>query len=504
MGDWKAMSAKSILGRKTNSRWSKVLLSSVASVGFVTGASAADLDTIFTKGAPPVMPDLTWQGMTLIGNIDLGGQYESHGVPNNGIMISPQDMALPSNGGPKYLLSQNNIAPTFLGIKVDRVINDNFDFIARFESGFNPQSGNLINGPRALQLNNGVPLAQQTSNGDSSRAGQIFNGEAYFGLDAHQYGRFQVGRNNNVSVDMFSAYDQNISGAFSLPGWHGSNLGQGSTETIKLDDSIKYLNQIGQFRTELIYGAPGTDTKQMYQGSLGWVIPQASIDVYAGQSKDSVSLSALSAPANLGSTFLGAKVYDTTGYGIFGKYVFDLSGSGYKDRSGKLTVGVGWDRVDYSNPSDGGFLPGHATVGGYIIGPVLSTNGSAASGVLNYAYTGGDRLLDTYFITAKYQVNTQWSVIGGLYRLTQNYFGSGVNALPGVIAPGYSSVSCSTNAFSNCMGSENVVSMRVDYDWTKNLKLYFAVAYSKVDGGLAAGYQHTDEWDPTLGMSFHF
>jgi predicted porin len=499
------MSEKSIFGRKTNCRRSKILLSAVASVGFVAGASAADLDTIFTKGAPPVMPDLTWQGITIIGNIDLGEQYESHGVPNNGVMVSPQDIASPSNGGSKFLLAQNNIIPSFLGIKVDRFINDNFNFIARLESGFNPQSGNLINGPRALQLNNGIPLANQTSNGDSSRAGQLFNGEAYFGLDSPgQYGRFQVGRNNSVSLDMFGAYDQNASGAFSLPLFTGSNASGGSTETIRLDDSIKYLNQIGQFRTELLYGAPGTDTKQMYQGSFGWVIPQASIDVYAGQTKDGVSLSALTSPANLGSTFIGAKVYDTTGYGIFGKYVFDLSGSGYKNPSGKLTVSAAWDRVDYSNPADGGFQPGHATIGGYIIGPVLSTNGSAGGGVLNYAYTGGDKLLDTYFITARYQFDLQWAVMGGVYRSTQNYFGSGVNALPGVVAPGYSSVSCGTNMFSNCKGDEYVVSMRIDYDWTKNLKLFFGVAYSKVGGGLATGYLHTDEWDPTLGMAFHF
>ena len=481
------------------------MLSAVASVGFVAGARAADLDTIFTKGAPPVMPDLTWQGITIIGNIDLGEQYETHGVPNNGIMVSPQDLALPSNGGPKFLLAQNNIVPSFIGLKVDRAINDNFNLIARLESGFNPESGNLINGPRALQLNNGIALANQTTNGDSSRAGQIFNGEAYFGLDSpHQYGRIQIGRNNAVSVDLLGAYDQNASGAFSLPIFQGSHAGQGSSETIRLDDSIKYLNQIGQFRTELLYGAPGTDTKEMYQGSLGWVIPQASIDVYAGHTKDGVSLAALTSPTYVGSTYLGARVFDATGYGIFGKYVFDLGGSGYKDPSGKLTVSAAWDRVDYSNPTNGGFLPGHATIGGYIIGPVLSTNGSAGGGVLNYAYTGGDRLLDTYFLTARYQYDPQWSVMGGIYRLTQNYFGSGVNALPGVVAPGYSSVSCSSNLFTNCKGNEYVVSMRLDYDWTKNLKLFFGVAYSKVAGGLATGYLHNDEWDPTLGMDFHF
>src|ERR1700749_823819 len=123
------MSWKSVVRRNTKRGWRKVLLSAVASVGFATGASAADLSPIFTKGAPPVMPDLTWQGITVIGAIDVGAQYESHGVPFAGQIITPQNLILPSNGGPKFLLAPNNVTPSFIGLAVNRKITEDFSII---------------------------------------------------------------------------------------------------------------------------------------------------------------------------------------------------------------------------------------------------------------------------------------------------------------------------------------------------------------------------------------
>jgi hypothetical protein len=53
-------------------------------------------------------------------------------------------------------------------------------------------------------------------------------------------------------------------------------------------------------------------------------------------------------------------------------------------------------------------------------------------------------------------------------------------------------------------GSEQVVSFRVDYEWTKNLKLYAGVAYSRFSGGFAFSYLRTSEVDPTAAMRFTF
>jgi hypothetical protein len=98
----------------------------------------------------------------------------------------------------------------------------------------------------------------------------------------------------------------------------------------------------------------------------------------------------LSGAANFGSEFLGARIFDTDMYGLFAKYVFNLAKSGPLSTSdSKLTVNGGYQRITFSNPSDGGYGPGHTTIGGYEIGPIFSTNASVVSGVVNYAYTGG-------------------------------------------------------------------------------------------------------------------
>lgn len=480
MGLLSATNSTSNFHRKITSGVGKSLLSAVAYAGLIAGANAADLDQIFTKGTPPVLPDLTWKGITIIGAIDIAGQYESHGTPYAGMITGPASFAYPTNRGPLWLLAPNQTTQSFIGVKVDTKITNDLSFIARLESGFNPTTGDLSDGLKSLQRSNGIPLASQNMSGDNNRAGQILNGEAYGGFALTNWGQLRVGRNNAVSAETFFAYDPLFSLGFSPIGLVGCTVAcQGSPETARVDSSIKYLNQVGVFRTNLIYAEPGTNVKQFYQGSVGIVRPEFSIDAFAGKSKDSVGASALSGTANLGSQFLGARIYDTTSWGIFAKYAFDVGGKGYGTPYGKFIVSGGWARTDFSNPTDGGFLPGHTTIGGYVLGPSLSTNGSPGGGIVNYAYTGGDRVFDAFFIAGKYQHDEHWSGAVAYYVFHQNSYGFGVNSVPGVVAPAYSNNACSNSSFINCSGVEHAVSMRVDYDWTKNMRLYAGITYSK-------------------------
>jgi predicted porin len=472
-------------------------------VGFNVRASAADLDEFFK--APPVVPDLSWHGITLIGAYDVAGQYESSGAPYAGNTYGSSSIISPFNRGSQWLLAPNQSLQSFVGLKVDERVADQLHFIARLEMGFNPTTGEISDTLKSLQNANGIPLNQQNVNGDGGRAGQILNGEAWAGLDDKAWGTLHVGRNNSISFDMLGAYDPLASYGFSLFGYVGTFGGQGSGETLRVDQSIKYLNDFGPIRVEFLYGQPGTNVNQFYQGSVGVVRPNFSIDLVGGHAADLVSASALAGSANLGSHFLGARVFDTNMYGIFGKYVFDLGRNGLKDPSeSRLTVSGGFTRIDFSNPSDGGFAPGHSTIGGYQIGPVFSTSGSSATGVVNYAFSGRDRLLNVALVAAKYQYDSQWSAALAYYRYDQNTYGLGVHNLPGIVASSYSKSECSSSAFINCSGSEQVISFRVDYDWTKNLKFYAGVAYSRVNGGFAFSYLNTSEFNPTVGMRFTF
>ena len=170
----------------------------------------------------------------------------------------------------------------------------------------------------------------------------------------------------------------------------------------------------------------------------------------------------------------------------------------------KFIVTGGFSYLDLSNPADGGRQPGFATSGGYLIGPALSLNGSSGSGIVNYTFTGGDRLVDTTFITGKYQYDDRFSFTLGYYRYDQNSYGHGVNSIPGVSASSFSNVYCSSAAFTNCAGSSQAVSFRADYQYTKNLMFYAGIAYSGVAGGMAFGFLKTYTYDPTVGLRFTF
>jgi hypothetical protein len=154
-------------------------------------------------------------------------------------------------------------------------------------------------------------------------------------------------------------------------------------------------------------------------------------------------------------------------YGFFAKYVFGLGGGGPLSTSESIfTLSGGYQRLDFSNPADGGFAAGHTTIGDYQIGPALATNGSIATGIVNYGYTGGDRLMDISFIAGKYQYNSQLAFSLAYYRYDQNSFGFGVNSIPGIVAPSYSKTNCSSSAFftvrvqSKCSRSEPTISGR--------------------------------------------
>jgi predicted porin len=473
----------------------------IAASSLCSSADAADVD--FPLKAPPVMPDLTWHGITFIGAIDVGAQYVQNGAPYAGFQSTTPALIAPSSRSAQWYFSPNQSLQSYIGVKVVEPLTSDLKFIARAEMGFDPTTGTIADGLKAVQRNNGIPSNLQTFNGDASRAGQIFNGEAWAGFDEKRWGTIHVGRNNSVSLDMIGAYDPLASYGFSLYGFSGLLAGQGSSETGRVDDSIKYLNSVGPFRTEILYGHPNTNAKDFVQGTIGFVQPNFSVDLIGGHASAAVSINALAGPANLGSSFLGARVFDTDMYGIFAKYVFDVGGNGpLNTPESKFTISGGYSRLDFSNPADGGWAPGHSTIGGYQIGPIFATNASIASGIVNYAFTGGDKVVGISFIAGKYQYNPQLSFALGYYRYDQNSFGFGVNSTPGIVAPSYSNAKCSSSAFANCAGSEQVVSFRADYQWTKNVMAYAGMAYSKVSGGFAFGYLKTSNFDPAIGLRF--
>ena len=139
--------------------------------------------------------------------------------------------------------------------------------------GFNPYSLRLADGPRSYIENNGVPLTAQTSNGDSSRAGQFYNGVGFAGLSSPTYGTLTFGRQNSLTLDGVLAYDpMGASYAFSPIGYSGLTAGAGDTEAARYTTAVKYRVDVGMFRAAAIYQFGGYDLNNGTQGAYGFQV----------------------------------------------------------------------------------------------------------------------------------------------------------------------------------------------------------------------------------------
>ena len=151
---------------------------------------------------------LAWNGIRFYGRIDVGAGYELHGVPFNGNYPNGVETLISKNSnGARYTIVPSGLGQTHVGIKGVEPIASDWSLVFKFENGFDPYTLQRANGPKSLVENNTTPLDAQTANGDSSRAGQLFNTEAYIGFSHPIYGELTAGRQNSLVVDGASRFD---------------------------------------------------------------------------------------------------------------------------------------------------------------------------------------------------------------------------------------------------------------------------------------------------------
>ena len=74
-------------------------------------------------------------------------------------------------------------------------ISDNLYAIFNLQTIFDPTSGVSGSGVGTVAQNNGLPVGSlQNAFGNSSKAGQLFNSAAYFGISSPTYGTLTIGR----------------------------------------------------------------------------------------------------------------------------------------------------------------------------------------------------------------------------------------------------------------------------------------------------------------------
>lgn len=442
-------------GRMRNALSLAALLSAA---GVTTSAHAAD--------------ELTWQGITLYGTYDIGLVHQAHGAPQTKDWgVGMAYLIARNSDKPQTAIAPNGLSQSRIGVKGKEDLGGGVAFVFNLEVGFNPQSGRLSDGSASLAYNNGRPLDQQKSAGDSSRAGQVFNGPAFVGLSSKELGTLTVGRNNTVLLDNIGRYDpMNSSYAFSLIGLQGTTSGGGYTQDARADNSVKYNGKWDSLRLAALYQFDGGHGSQGtgWQLNAGFDGRDFSVDAVYASKKDGVSAASLNAAQAkiMPRDSLAAVVSDNTSWTIDGSYT-----------SGPFKLYAGFERIAFENPSRP-LRPGFTGLGGYTF-----------SVVNNEAFPHTRRLNVSWF-GMKYAINKDFDLTGAYYHYGQNAYGK---------------TTCHERIATSCSGQFDAYSVRlVWHNFAKRFDAYAGAMFSRVSDGLATGYLHTSTIDPMVGVRFQF
>jgi predicted porin len=439
----------------------------------------------------PADGSLSYKGITLYGIVDVGIGYETHGAPfSDYFMASSADLIQKNGNHSAFGATSNNMSQSRVGLQgLESLGVGDWYGIFRVETYFNPSSGDISDALKSLAQNNGRAVAAQTTNLDSSIAGELFE-QAFIGLSSKTFGSVTFGRQNTLQADGVAKYDPNgASQAFSLIGLSGTTAGGGDTQDRRLDDSLKYVEALGpahvgvMYKFSQSYGAANTAE----QFNVGFEYAGLSVDAYYAHVRDAVSASALSAaqlaiavaaPNYLSSSnSLSGTISDNQDFMLNALYSFGAI---------PLKVYASWEHIQFGNPKNP-LAIGFDDIGGYKLGAV------------NNAAFPHDRIYNIYWTGAKYTLWSKLDLTGAYYGLHQNTYGA-------------ASVSCTPSLkASTCSGDELYLSIDADYRWTKRFDTYIGAMYSRVQGGRANGFllatpthPYADDLDPTIGFRFRF
>jgi predicted porin len=447
--------------------------------GFLLGTLLAVTGVSHAQSTAPVDQSLTWYGITLYGIVDIGLQYDSHGAPFSDFFpAGSADIVQKNSNHSEVGATPSNLSQSRVGLQGNEPLVGDWSGVFKLETFFNPQSGEISDALKSLAQNNGRAVNVQTTNLDSSIAGQAFQ-QSFVGLSSPTYGTFTFGRQNTLLADGVAKYDpQAVSQAFSLVGLSGTAAGGGDTQDRRLDSSLKYTGVYGGFHLGALYkfnGANGAaNTAEQVQ--VGFQVASASIDFYYAHVNDAVAAAAMSA-ADLAllpamgfnpDKSLAATISDNTTFGVMGSY-----------KLGVPTLFAGYEHIRFANPSDP-IEPGFDDIGGY---KLAFTNNAAFP---------NDKILQVFWAGVKFSLPSGLDLIGAYYGYSQNSFAAGADA------------GCSSTISGGCSGTENVLSVSADYHFTKRFDVYAGMMWSQVRDGLANGFLNTSNIDPTIGLRWRF
>jgi len=445
-----------------------------------------------------------FDGIQFYGNVDVGVAYQSAGGKESdfyatGIFATVQKFDYQS----QVVVNGNNWSQSRIGLRGEEPIADGVSAVFQLETLFNPFSGQISDSLKALTINNGVAANQQTSAGDSSVAGQFFNGVAVVGLRSNHAGTVTFGRQKGVLADGIDAYDPLLSSqGFSPIGGPGTAAGGGDTENRRLDGSVKYEVRVDGVHVALQYQPKsGSKPASSQAYALGYAVGGFKADGYLAINHDAIAAAALSASAVTSvnkacagtavanyacdplDKALAGTISDNTAFALMLQYTT-------LDQTNVVSAAV--EQIQYRNPSQ----PVSA-------GQVILNNYLLAS-VNNSAYPS-EKQLTIAWIGNKHSFGPHDDLYTAIYRYHQNQYATAAATIAGCLANGYSN--------SLCAGVENFVAMAYVHHYGSHLDGYAGAIWSQVQGGLANGFTaatsagvstSTSTINPTVGVNYKF
>jgi predicted porin len=434
------------------------------------------------KTGPGITGDdsLTWNGITLYGVIDLGLQYDTHSAPFTPYRPAASGNIVRSNSSGSVIgLTPSNMGQTRVGLQGIEPLSNDWSAVFQIETFFNPQSGQIADSLKSLAVNNGKAVTAQSVGVDGSSAGQAFQ-TAYVGLKSARFGTLTFGRQVTLLSEGTIKYDPNYNAtAFGLLGASNTYSGGGTSEDNRLDSTAKYFVSFDDLvHVAALYKFSGANgaANTAVQADLGGEYAGASVDAYYSKVNSAITASALSAAQVAGlpalgysvSNSLAATISDNTTYSLMALYKID-----------PFKLFAGYIHIKYANPADP-LSAGFNDIGNYVL-----------AFVTNNAYINS-KTVQVYWTGVRYTVIPKLDLTAAYYGYRQNAYGTGTQA------------GCSTAAHSTCSGRSEAYSFDADYRFNPHFDAYLGAMYSGVQDGLASGYIHTTNINPTIGVRYKF
>lgn len=467
----------------------KALAIALAMTGLTVNAYAADW--VPPKVPDPIPDNLTWYGITPIGALDLGYAYQTNGRPLgsivSGLEFIPFTATRNYTGQSVSTIAHSGLQQSFIGVKVEEPLGLGWAAIARADTGVDPLKGTLSDGCSSFVQNAGVVYTQQTSNSDSGRCGQAFNGVLWGGISNKQYGTLTIGRQQSFQLDGIAAYDPlALSYAFSLLGYSGTDGGSGSTQAARWDNSAKYVYDFGPITAGAMFSDGGSATG-FFGNAYGFMFGghYGGFQAEAVWTKESGAVNLQTAVNDLpGQTTVAASISDNTEWSVMGKYTWQLGSPAAPSMYTKaakaapppgdrFSIFAGYTNISQVNPSDP--ITSGQAAGGYLL-TVSAANPISPD---NNAFTTA-KILQIYWAGVKYEFGWGLSLTGAYYHASQNSFVA-------------DSAPCTAGGASktDCAGVFDQVSFVADYALNKHLDVYSGITYGRVTNGLASGFPGT-------------